>query len=96
MLKSKLPTVESLLKPQEVDSPQQTLHQWSDKQEMYYDQNAKQLSSIKEGETARIRKGKTWEPAIVTAPRSYIVQHLMVPPTDEIVITCSQQLSHLH
>ena len=44
---------------------------------MYYDRNAKQLPSIKEGETARIRKGKTWEPAIVTAqhtaPRSYIV-----------------------
>ncbi|KAL9972908.1 hypothetical protein ACROYT_G019301 [Oculina patagonica] len=77
MLKSKLPTVESLLKPQVVDSPQQKLQQRSDKQKMYYDRNAKQLPSIKEGETARIRKGKTWEPAIVTAqhsaPRSYIV-----------------------
>ena len=67
MLKSKLPTVESPLKPQVVDSPQQKLQQRSDKQKMYYDQNAKQLPSIKEGETARIRKGKTWEPAIVTA-----------------------------
>ena len=38
----------------------------------------KLLPSIKEGEAARVRKGKTWEPAIViaqhTAPRSYIVK----------------------
>ena len=67
MLKSKLPTVESLLKPQVVDNPQQKLRQRSDKQKMYYDRNAKLLPIIKEGETARIRKGKTWEPAIVTA-----------------------------
>ena len=44
---------------------------------MYYDRNAKPLPVIKEGETARIRKGKTWEPAIVTAqhtaPRSFMV-----------------------
>ena len=77
MLKSKLPTVESLLKPQVVD-PQQKLQQWSDKQKMYYDRNAKLLPSTKEGEVARVRKGKTWEPAIVTAqhtaPRSYIVK----------------------
>ncbi|KAL9953818.1 hypothetical protein ACROYT_G041285 [Oculina patagonica] len=77
MLKSKLPTMESLLKPQLVDSPKQKLQQRSDKQNMYYDRNAKQLPSIKKGETARKRKGKTWEPAIVTAqhtaPRSYIV-----------------------
>ena len=65
MLKSKLPTVESLLKPRVVDNPQQN-------------RKAKLLPSIKEGETARVRKGKTWEPAIViaqdTAPRSYIVK----------------------
>ena len=78
MLKSKLPTVESLLKPRVVDNPQQKLQQRSDKQKMYYDRNAKLLPSIKEGEAARVRKGKTWEPAIViaqhTAPRSYIVE----------------------
>ena len=64
---------------------------------MYYDRNAKPLPQIKERETVRIRKGKTWEPAIVTAkhtaPRSFIVttphgtsyrrnrRHLL--PTDE-------------
>ena len=45
---------------------------------MYYDRNAKLLPSIKEGEAARVRKGKTWEPTIViahhTTPRSYIVK----------------------
>ena len=97
ILKSKLPTVESLLKPQVVDNPQQKLRQRSGKQKMYYDRNAKLLPIIKEGETARIRKGKTWEPAIVTAqhtaPRSFMVttpdgtayrqnrRHLL--PTDE-------------
>ena len=60
-----------------VDNPQQKLRQQSDKQKMYYDRNAKPLPIIKEGVTARIRKGKTWEPAIVTAqhtaPRSFMV-----------------------
>ena len=70
MLKSKLPTVEPLLKPQVVDNPQQKLQQRSDKQ-MYYDRNA----SIKEGGAAKVRKGKTWEPAIVTA------QHTTPDPT---------------
>ena len=78
MLNSKLPTVESLLKPRVVDNPQQKLQQRSGKPKMYYDRNAKLLPSIKEGEAARVRKGKTWEPATViaqhTAPRSYIVK----------------------
>ena len=56
MLKSKLPTVESLLKPRVVDNPQQKLQQRSDKQKMYYDRNAKLLPSIREGEAARVRK----------------------------------------
>ena len=78
MLKSKLPTVESLLKPRVADNPQQKLQQRSDKPNMYYDRNAKLLPSIKKREAARVRKGKTWEPAIVTAqrtaPRSYLVK----------------------
>ena len=45
---------------------------------MYYDRNAKPLPSIKGDEAARVRKGKTWEPAIVTAqrtaPRSHTVK----------------------
>ena len=77
MLNSTLPTVQSLLKPKLVDNPQQKLQQKSDKQKIYYDQNTKLLPSIKEGETAAIRKGKTWELAPVTAqhtaPRSYII-----------------------
>ena len=43
---------------------------------MYCDRNAKPLPQIKEDDTVRTRKGKTWEPAIVsekhTAPRSFI------------------------
>lgn len=77
MLKSKLPTIESLLKPQVVDNPQQKLQHRSDKQKIHYGWTAKVLPSIKEGEAARVRKGKTWEPVIVTAqhtaPRSYIL-----------------------
>ena len=77
MLKSKLLTIESLLKPQVVDNPQKKLQHRSDKQKIHYDWNAKVLPSIKEGEAARVRKGKTWEPVIVTAqhtaPRSYIL-----------------------
>ena len=77
MLKSKLPTAASLLKPQVVENTQQKLKQGSDKKKMYYDRNAKPLPPVEKHGTVRIRKGKTWEPAIVTekhaAPRSYII-----------------------
>ena len=97
MLKSKLPTSASLLKPKVVENAPEKLKGRRDKQKMYYDRNAKPLPQIKERETVRIRKGKTWKPAIVTAkhtaPRSFIVttrdgtayrrnrRHLL--PTDE-------------
>ena len=97
MLKSKLPTSASLVKPKVVENAQEKLKGRRDEQKMYYDRNAKPLPPFKERETVRIRKGKTWEPAIVTAkhtaPRSYIVitpdgtfyrrnrRHLL--PTDE-------------
>ena len=77
MLKSKLPTSASLLKPRVVEKAQEKLKERSDRQKMYYDRNAKPLPQIREDDTVRIRKGKTWEPAIVsekhTAPRSFIV-----------------------
>lgn len=97
LMKSKLPSRASLLKPQVVDSAYDKLTEWRDKQKFYYDCSAKPLPENKPNETARVRIGKTWEPAIVTAqhaaPRSYIVtttdgtayrrnrRHLL--PTDE-------------
>ena len=55
---------------------QEELKERSDRQKMYHDRNAKPLPQIMEDDTVRIRKGKTWEPAIVTekhtAPRSFI------------------------
>ena len=97
MLQSKLTTSASLLKPKVVEHAQEKLKERRDKQKMYYDQNAKSLPQIKERETVRIRKGKNWEPATVTAkhtaPGSFIVttpdgntyrrnrRHLL--PTDE-------------
>ena len=68
MYKSKFPTIESLLKPQ------------SDKQKMYFDRNAKVLPSIKQGKAARVRKGKTWEPATVTAQHSTTRSYLVKTP----------------
>ena len=77
MLKSNLPTSASLLKPRVVEKAQEKLKELSERQKMYYDRNAKPLPQIKEDDTFRIRKGKTWEPAIVSekhkAPRSFIV-----------------------
>ena len=75
MLKSKLPTSSSLLKLRVVEKAQEKLRERSDRQKVYYYRNAKPLPQIKEDDTVRIRKGKTWEPAIVsekhTAPRSH-------------------------
>lgn len=49
---------------------------------MYYDRNAKPLPIIKEGETARIRKGKTWEPDIVTAQHTAPSYFMVTTPDD--------------
>ena len=91
MLKSNLPTSASLLKPRVAEKAQEKLKELSERQKMYYDRNAKPLPRIKEDGTVRIRREKTWEPAIVsekhTAPRSFIAL-----PTDETVVTCCQQM----
>ena len=77
MLKSKLPSTVSLLKPQVVHNAYDKLKERRDKQKMYYDHSVKRLPEIKPHATVRIRMGKTWEPATVTAqhaaPRSYVV-----------------------
>ena len=97
MLKSKLPTSASLLKPKVVENAPEKLKGRRDNQKMYYDANAKPLPQIKERETVRIRKGKTWEPAIVTAkhtaPRSFIVTTPDGTASDGIVVTSFQQTS---
>ena len=80
MLKSKLPTSSALLKLRVVEKAQEKLRERSDRQKVYYYRNAKPLPQIKEDDTVRIRKRKTWEPAIVsekhTAPRFFIVTTL--------------------
>jgi len=59
-----------------VDNAYDKLTERRDKQKQNYDRSAKTLPETKPNETARVRMGKTWEPAIVTAqhtaPRSYI------------------------
>ena len=77
MLKSKLPTVQSLLQPRVPENVREKLKQHTEEQREYYNRGTKPLPQIKEDDTVRIRKGKTWEPAVVTAkhsaPRSFIV-----------------------
>ena len=77
MLKSKFPSTVSLLKPQVVHNAYDKLKERKDKQKMYYDHGVKRSPEIKPHATVRIRMGRTWEPAPVTAqhaaPRSYVV-----------------------
>ena len=74
---------------------------------MYYDRNVKRLPEIKPHATVRVRMGKTWEPATVTAqhtaPRSYVVstpdgtayrrnrRHLLLTNEPPVVSTGSPQ-----
>ena len=78
MLKSKLPTVESLLKLKWLVTPKRSFNNGVISRRCTMIGMQKLLLSVKEGEAARVRKGKTWEPAIViaqhTAPRSYMVK----------------------
>ena len=70
MLQSKLPTAASLLQPKIPDKVKDKLKQRADKQKQYYDRDAKPLPPIKKDDTVRIRRGKFWEPAVVTSVHS--------------------------
>jgi hypothetical protein len=79
-LRSVLPTVTENLIPK-VPSPdlvKQKISQSKARQKHYYDRDAKPLSPLKIGESARVqRSDKTWSPAIVLdnpTERSYIVE----------------------
>ncbi|RXM35253.1 hypothetical protein EOD39_4219 [Acipenser ruthenus] len=76
MLKSKLPTTQALLKPEvHKDAfPQLNKRQ---KIQKYFDHSAKEPPKLHVKDSARLRLGKVWEPAVVSrqheAPRSFIV-----------------------
>lgn len=78
VLKAKLPTVETLLKPKVCKNVKDTLQQVQSKQKMFYDRTAVKLPLLVEKESVWVRKDKLWEPAVVLnkhqAPRSYIVK----------------------
>ena len=77
MLKSKLPTTTALLRPKVQEKVREKLEQRAAKQKEYFDRNAKPLSPVKMHQSARIRRDKIWEPAVITgiheAPRSLMV-----------------------
>ena len=77
MLKSKLPTTTALLRPKVQEKVREKLEQRAAKQKEYFDRNAKPLSPVKMHQSARIRRDKVWEPAVITgiheAPRSLMV-----------------------
>ena len=77
MLKSKLPTTTALLRPRVQEKVREKLEQSAAKQKEYFDRSAKPLSPVKMHQSARIRRDKVWEPAVITciheAPRSLIV-----------------------
>jgi transposase InsO family protein len=77
MLKSKLPTTTALLQPKVQENVREKLEQRAEKQKEYFDRNAKPLRPVKMYQSARIRREKVWEPAVITgthkAPRSFIV-----------------------
>ena len=77
MLKSKLPTTMALLQPEVQEHVRERLEQRAKTQKEYFDRNAKPLQPVKMYQSARIRQGKVWEPAVITgmhkAPRSFLV-----------------------
>ena len=77
MLKSKLPTTTALLRPKVQENVREKLEQRAAKQKEYFNRNAKPLSPVKMHQSARIRRDKVWEPAVITgiheAPRSLMV-----------------------
>ena len=77
-LRDNLPTTESLLKPRVAEHAYVRLRERQGKAKAYFDRGTKKLSKLDRGDTVRIKSGRTWTPATVTAhhitsPRSYMV-----------------------
>ncbi|KAL7873908.1 hypothetical protein SRHO_G00048780 [Serrasalmus rhombeus] len=77
--KTRLPTPPQLLEPRTVTSSvKQLLERRQRKQKEYYDQGSKLLQKLQIGDSVRIWRDGTWNPAHVTAltehPRSYVVR----------------------
>jgi hypothetical protein len=76
-LRDKLPASSRILKPEIPTGVSQTLKKRQAKQKQYYDRGVKGLPKFKIGQSVRVRKGRTWQPAIVKevhdSPRSYVV-----------------------
>ena len=79
MLRDKLPITHNHLKPRLVSGALQQLKARQASQKYYHDRRAKDLPALNKGDVVRIRRGRTWETAIVTEsslpglPRSYKV-----------------------
>ena len=77
LLRSKLPTKQTLLQPKVVDA-HRDLQCRQQRQKMYYDKSASPLQQLNRADVVRIQRGNVWERAVVTGPhiqpRSYRVQ----------------------
>ena len=77
LLRSKLPTKQTLLQPNVVDA-HSDLTCRQQRQKTYYDKSAWPLQQLNAGDVVRVQRGNVWEPAVVTGPhiqpRSYLVQ----------------------
>ena len=77
LLRSKLPTKQTLLQPKVVDAHKDLKHRQR-RQKSYYDKGTSPLPQLNPGDVVRVQRGKVWEPAVVKAshvqPRSYLVQ----------------------
>lgn len=98
MLRDKLPATGKQLEPT-VPQAQKELKARQDRQKHYFDHGTKELPPLNAGDSVRIRREKTWEPAVLTKaltdrPRSYIVSqngrelrrnriHLQPSPSNE-------------
>ena len=74
-LRSPVPVASRLLKPETVENVREKLLQRQLHMKSHYDKGSRPLSSLKPGDTARVRRGREWEPAVVIGkhdtPRSY-------------------------
>lgn len=77
LLKTKLPTAVTLLKPKVVQKPVNIVNSW--KRDYHYNKTARNLSVFKKGDDVLVRKNNAWVPGEVVNkhnvyPRSYIVR----------------------
>lgn len=79
-LRDKLPTTHELLRPKVALRAREELTTTQARQKLYYDRGTKPLKTMTPDQMVRVRRDRTWEPAVLVGPHGSPRSHVVTTP----------------